>query len=195
MSLKKILLTLTLAASFGLVACGDDSSTSPSDSGKSSPSTDKSGKSSKGDDSVVHCSFSSDETSFKMETTDGDTTATITGTLENDVLTMVTIVAPADDDACTDLDEGEKCEIKDGNEVITTTVDGLGAEMTFSMSVPVMEEQCKDMDGKTKKEIEGNGDFDDEDGDFEGGECDEQCMEELEKALEEMFGEGMDFEE
>ena len=34
MSLKKILLTLTLAASFGLVACGDDSSSGSNSKGE-----------------------------------------------------------------------------------------------------------------------------------------------------------------
>lgn len=188
MSLKKILLTLSLAATFSLVACGDDSS-SPTDSGRNTPSSPKGDKSGKGGD-AASCKFTSDETSFSMKATGAGEEGTVDGILKGGVFTM-TSVGPADDESCTDLEEGESCTVKDGVETSVLTVEE-GADITFGMYKNIMKSSCDAINsGAITNNTNDNGNAGEEDGDG----CDEQCMQELEKALDEMFGEGMEFEE
>ena len=161
MSLKKITLTLSLFAAFGLMACGDDSS-----SGSNSGS---------GDGAIVHCKFTSDATSFKSVTTDGDTTATVTGKLEKGVFTFVydgPDTGECEEDA-EDADEGMKVECKDGREIMTQVVeDEDAAKMAFDESKKETEEECKDVDGKTKGELDDDDDYDDNDDDSGVTNCD-----------------------
>lgn len=167
MSIKKFGLALSLFAAFGLMACGDDSS-----SGSSSKT---------GDNKIISCKFTPGETSFKSVTTDGDTTATVTGKLEEGVFTFVydgPDTGDCEEDA-EDADEGMKVECKNGREIITQVVEGEEeAKMAFDESKKDTEEECKETNGKTKAELD---DEDVDEGDDEGGvACDEDCQNEEE---------------
>lgn len=170
MSIKKFGLALSLFAAFGLMACGDDSSSSTNS----------------GDDAVVHCKFTSDATSFKSVTTDGDTTATVTGTLEKDVFT-IKFDMPDDgecEDDADDADESMTIECKDGLEIMTHVVEGEEAKAAFDTAKKEAESECKDSNGKTKAEL--NDDEEDDDDDGDDSKCDEQCLKDLEAMNEQI---------
>ena len=204
MSLKKLSLSLSLFAAFGLMACGDDSS-----SGSSSD--------------VISCKFSTTETSYKMVAEGGDYYVVDESSVDGPSHTSITTsIVPEEElkEACST--EGDvpgmmetKCE---GNKLILTIKTVLPSEDAAKTLLEKQkndaEKRCKEIDGKTVKEVEKSffddegdeddesglikGDDDDENGLIKGddeGECDEECLRRLEEALEEQFGEGEVIEE
>lgn len=197
MSLKKLSLSLSLFAAFGLMACGDDSS---SDSNFN-------------ENTVIKCDFSEPtETSYKMVAKGGDFYTEEKASYDGSSLKTINIsILP--DEAIEEMCSGEDNEVGmvktscDGNKMtqeITTALENEeNAKGAFEASKNRAKKSCSDMDGKTVKEIqksfddEGD-DEDDENGLIKGddeGECDEECLRRLEEALEEQFGEGEVIEE
>lgn len=177
MFLKKAILALSFAATFSLVACNesstsakdsqgddifydsrttdpteDESNNVPGEKGDNNTPGDKS--SSKGNNDIVHCTFTVVRDGFKVVTTDGDTTTTIEATLENDIVKLVSTL-PADEDACKWTEEGTTCTVKDGNEVTTHIFDE-GSETAASVYKNLkneLEQECINIDGMTKQEL------------------------------------------
>lgn len=165
MSLKKLSLSLSLFAAFGLMACGDDSS-----SGSSS--------------NVISCKFTSTETSYKTVAEGGDYYVVDESSIEGASHTSIsTSIVPEEEleEACsTEGDVLDMMETKcEGNKVILTIKTVLPSEDAAKALLETQkkeaEQYCNEINGKTVEELEKA--FDDDEGD-EG--CDEACQKELE---------------